>query len=804
MDVIGSVGTPKCKTEVKMNTSQNSKTLNETVSQVFGSKFVAGLHPIRVDLTSVISPSNETKEISQGGMEHHKWRIEGLVSKAPSTQSNGKSARDIQFFSINGRPVDLPKISQVVADAWRNFESVSADSSKKRPACILRLYLPNSKFDINVAPDKREVLLSDSSAVYDALRNALTKLWSEQTEGVFLANEVESTSNQNKNTRPDVEHQSISTSDTKSSNIEDRAIDSPPVKRRKMQRRNAFIKRFDSTEDSGPSSRNVFDHFAQIENIRKSVRANNTKSPTESAQANEFSTADDSEAEKSNDPIPPPNQQCDASEEDVQHATITSPSASSSDQTKWNQTRLQFSPARSNNQQQEIEALESMQANKISHPTDIQEETTTRKSYPETSEPKQPLSSLEKLKQFALNTSATKVSPASISSPQSSTSSNSGHEIEDIEEQVGGRQISLQPTRPPKPRIHSNGGTKSPAQPQPQHSSSDDESSFGDERKEIESKGPTAGTNQAQPQATDVVWSGFSTSSVLKDFQTSRRLSRDRKHQLAKLKSDRKRSRDKGEYEEETTGGSSSNKLSLSKDDFMTMNVIGQFNLGFILALGDDGQLWILDQHACDEKYNFEKLCKETKVQEQKLIAHLPLELSPSEENCVLENLDIFEKNGFRFSHDNTRPPRHRLSLTAVPHNGSGGDSRKAVQFGPQDVGALCAILGADGASSSSGYVAGSGTGADGAGKSGNNAVRRHAGMGGTTTTIRLPKAVAMFASRACRSSIMIGESLSQSKMEEVVQKLNKLDHPWECAHGRPTIRHVRDLVEQLFDDANH
>ena len=117
MDVIGSVGTPKCKTEVKMNTSQNSKTLNETVSQVFGSKFVAGLHPIRVDLTSVISPSNETKEISQGGMEHHKWRIEGLVSKAPSTQSNGKSARDIQFFSINGRPVDLPKISQVVADA---------------------------------------------------------------------------------------------------------------------------------------------------------------------------------------------------------------------------------------------------------------------------------------------------------------------------------------------------------------------------------------------------------------------------------------------------------------------------------------------------------------------------------------------------------------------------------------------------------------------------------------------------------------------------------------------------------------
>lgn len=32
------------------------------------------------------------------------------------------------------------------------------------------------------------------------------------------------------------------------------------------------------------------------------------------------------------------------------------------------------------------------------------------------------------------------------------------------------------------------------------------------------------------------------------------------------------------------------------------MRVIGQFNLGFIIA-EVDGDLYILDQHACDEKY---------------------------------------------------------------------------------------------------------------------------------------------------------------------------------------------------------
>jgi DNA mismatch repair protein PMS2 len=41
--------------------------------------------------------------------------------------------------------------------------------------------------------------------------------------------------------------------------------------------------------------------------------------------------------------------------------------------------------------------------------------------------------------------------------------------------------------------------------------------------------------------------------------------------------------------------------------------VLGQFNLGFILAtLGDD--LFIVDQHASDEIFNFERLQRTTTV----------------------------------------------------------------------------------------------------------------------------------------------------------------------------------------------
>ena len=58
----------------------------------------------------------------------------------------------------------------------------------------------------------------------------------------------------------------------------------------------------------------------------------------------------------------------------------------------------------------------------------------------------------------------------------------------------------------------------------------------------------------------------------------------------------------------------------------------------------------------------------------------------------------------------------------------------------------------------------------------------------------RLPKAIDMFASRACRSSNMIGRVLSTKEMERVVVKMHDLKDPWTCAHGRPTIHYVLDL----------
>lgn len=52
-----------------------------------------------------------------------------------------------------------------------------------------------------------------------------------------------------------------------------------------------------------------------------------------------------------------------------------------------------------------------------------------------------------------------------------------------------------------------------------------------------------------------------------------------------------------------------------TKMDFINLEVIGQYNKGFIIAiLRKKNDLFVVDQHAADEKFNFELLSRTTKI----------------------------------------------------------------------------------------------------------------------------------------------------------------------------------------------
>ena len=57
----------------------------------------------------------------------------------------------------------------------------------------------------------------------------------------------------------------------------------------------------------------------------------------------------------------------------------------------------------------------------------------------------------------------------------------------------------------------------------------------------------------------------------------------------------------------------------------MAQRIIGQFNLGFIIARsGAGGDVYIVDQHASHEKKRFEELVAGTVLHEQRLLLPRP------------------------------------------------------------------------------------------------------------------------------------------------------------------------------------
>ncbi|XP_053674527.1 mismatch repair endonuclease PMS2 [Anopheles nili] len=190
----------------------------------------------------------------------------------------------------------------------------------------------------------------------------------------------------------------------------------------------------------------------------------------------------------------------------------------------------------------------------------------------------------------------------------------------------------------------------------------------------------------------------------------------------------------------------------ITKQDFAAMEIIGQFNLGFIIVrLGDD--LFIVDQHATDEKYNFEDLQRTTVLQNQRLVVPQPLELTAVNEMILIDNLDIFEMNGFKFEVDGAAPATKKVRLTAKPYS-------RNWEFGKEDIDELIFML-----------------------------------QDAPNTVCRPSRVRAMFASRACRKSIMIGKALSVREMERLVRHMGEIEQPWNCPHGRPTMRHLVNLA---------
>lgn len=139
--------------------------------------------------------------------------------------------------------------------------------------------------------------------------------------------------------------------------------------------------------------------------------------------------------------------------------------------------------------------------------------------------------------------------------------------------------------------------------------------------------------------------------------------------------------------------------------------------------------------------------------------------MSPGEEQIVRDNMRVFQKSGFDFKEDENG----NISLSAAPHC-------KGMTFGSEDIMEMIGQL--ERGERSLWHLQKSFEGGDG-----------ESGF-----SIHPPRFRALLASKACRSSIMIGKPLTRQKMLEILNNLSTLVSPWNCPHGRPTMRHLAHI----------
>lgn len=218
----------------------------------------------------------------------------------------------------------------------------------------------------------------------------------------------------------------------------------------------------------------------------------------------------------------------------------------------------------------------------------------------------------------------------------------------------------------------------------------------------------------------------------------------------------------------DATQAESKLSLTVSKPDFARMHIIGQFNLGFILAVrpattsNDEDELFIIDQHAADEKYNYERFQRTVTLQSQRLVRPKNLDLTAVEEELALTHAEALKANGFEIAttsadYGEAEERTSRLLTLPISHT---------TTFDLTDLSELLYLL---------------------------------SETPTTTTGARIPrpkKVQRMLAMRACRSSIMVGKSLTMGSMERVVRHMGEMEKPWNCPHGRPTMRHLAGLGE--------
>ncbi|TIB61057.1 hypothetical protein E3P78_02943 [Wallemia ichthyophaga] len=610
--------------------------LPSSIASVFGSTANQSLVPLSLELPVQVDPSIAKRE----GITNTSFTVNLIGSISKPLFAHGRSTSDRQYFYINGRPCNLPKVAKSINSLFRSYINQSY------PFIVADFKIPTDAYDVNITPDKRTIFLHFESSLIDSLNYHLN-LFFEPFRGHFTINK---------------QSQSVPTPIIHQPSIQMHSIplNEPPNKLSDLPQKDAD----DDQHSYDRDAESLSEEQISQDDFQKKPNNNSIDSDNDGSVV----------CEKVNDL---PENPMSSSQINTRHASWAS------EVFPDNQVTLDRAPKRRKTETELIDEI-----------SDRETDTKIR-----------------------------------IDQTDSKVFDNGFYNQIDVNDVQNPHNIDMQ--------IVNDTFTID-------ESSEDDEPNYF--RQSL-----TVNIDELHYK-----WQ--------KDTNKSNALTNENSQKLYSEKLE------KAGIENFDNSQAAEQALSrvLHKTDFENLEILGQFNLGFMIvkrkAVNDNGlqenDLFIVDQHAADEKYNYEKLQLNSRIQSQKLIKPRTLDLSASDELTVFDNLETLKQNGFEIQVDGDGASGRRCQLVALPLS-------KTTVFDLRDLEELIHDINEN-----------------------------------PSQVPRCTKAKDMFASRACRMSVMVGKSLKKKQMTSIVRNLSTLKQPWNCPHGRPTLRHLLSL-ENKQDDWN-
>ncbi|KAL8784052.1 MAG: hypothetical protein Q9195_009202 [Heterodermia aff. obscurata] len=808
----------KGKKTIVFATKSNPKT-RENIANVFGAKVLPALTimDLRFEMQDS-SKSSLQRSTTETDSENKQVRITGHISRP--VFGEGRQTPDRQMFFVNARPCGLPQVAKIFNEVYKSF------NVSQSPFIFANIVLDTNAYDVNVSPDKRTILLHDQGALLENLRTSLTNLFEKEDQTVPQTQRLlqklpsfkqltiqRDTSVPKSSDREDDEpDESDSGNDIESANstsvlretgsTEQESIPSlieDFAARDTRERTRGLIRIAADPDGREPISKNKQKLVKKL-----SRNSNSAQSLGESENTRDTITSDDLEDSRSI-PVLDFNKRIAEQQATTESHHVLSSRSSDEEaeedvpsivgtpkkpapgvvQNAFERMRPQRTPPQTatitigNKTTTSIlgptisklpKVIPSPRTTEPSRSVALQRFSSSIRSFDAPDTRIEVMGSLRPSHSFAGSDEISGVTGAGSFTPSSEPDgSDSEISVQSIHQHDGGhRDSSVEENELDSGLEQSSSDEKS-----------DEEYMDDSEKKTREDEKVAALIQHAEEAAAMPSQDNIARANKLLNGrghkeatvqliqlldESVERIDQSLTSLETHLQNSLQDSR-KSESRIEPEAESPEERLSLkvSREDFSHMHIVGQFNLGFILAVRTShaqtisDELFIIDQHASDEKYNFERLQATTIVQNQRLVHPHPLDLTAVEEEVLLENSTALVHNGFLVDVDlsGDSPVGQRCKLQALPMS-------REITFDTSDLEELIVLL---------------------------------AESGSSVSAIPRPSRVRrMFAMRACRSSVMIGKSLSIKHMDRLVRQMGEIDKPWNCPHGRPTMRHVLGL----------